>query len=173
MKKLRKMLGDPYQPEIQALMRLIETQSKTTLANWCLDYAEKNYLPLYKKANDMRPHNALKAARDWLSGKIKLPEAKIHILAVHEAAREAEGKPVEQAVLRAIGQAASTIHAATHCLGIAFYGAVVVAYSTAGLEASAEVYDNLAAEEFIRIYDSLKAVAVENEPNPVKVNWNC
>jgi hypothetical protein len=30
--KLRKTLGDPYQPEIKAIMRLIETQSQQSQA---------------------------------------------------------------------------------------------------------------------------------------------
>jgi hypothetical protein len=225
MKKLRKTLGDPYQPEIRAIMKLIETQSKTTLVNWVLGYAEENYLPLVcDGTNREMARNALNAANEWLCGKIKLPEAKRYILACHEAAREAEGNPSEQAALRAIGQAASTIHAATHALGIAFYGAAAVFYSGAeriaggnfaenngsdgwrrdtgiidgaedcgkiGLAANAEAcaknddysdmrrhfdtedYDKIAAEEFQRIYESLKAASIENEQNPVKVNWNC
>ena len=34
--KLRKMLGDVNSPYIASLMRLIETQSKATIARWCL-----------------------------------------------------------------------------------------------------------------------------------------
>jgi hypothetical protein len=173
-KKLRKTFGDPYQPEIKAIMRLIETQSKPTLVDWILTYAEKNYLPLvFGETDRIKARNALTAAREWSFGKIKLPEAKIHILACHEAAREAEDRPAEQAALRAIGQAASTIHAATHALSITFYGAAAVAYGKAGLAADAEAYGEIASEEFLRIYESLKAASVENEPNPVKVNWKC
>lgn len=35
----RKMLSDWKAPYIQALMKLIETQSKSTLAHWAVDYA--------------------------------------------------------------------------------------------------------------------------------------
>lgn len=175
MKKLRKMLGDPYQPEIQALMKLIESQSKTTICNWCINFAEQNYLPIYEKVlpNDPRPKLAIKAARDWLDGKIKLPQAKAFILECHEAARVNESNPVIQAAARAIGQGASVIHTVTHALGIAFYGAAAVAYKTAGLESPKEVYDKIAAEEFAKIYNSLAAVSINNEPNPIKVNWHC
>lgn len=38
MAKLRKMLGSADSPYIVSLMRLIETQSKETIAGWCLDY---------------------------------------------------------------------------------------------------------------------------------------
>jgi hypothetical protein len=78
MGKLRKMLCNLDWPEIQSLMRLIETQSKITIANWCVDYAEQYILPIYEKAypDDVRPSAAIAAARDWLGGKIKLPVAK-------------------------------------------------------------------------------------------------
>jgi hypothetical protein len=175
MQKLRKMLGNWHQPEIQSLVKLIETQSKITIVNWCLNYAEKHYLPIYEAAlpNDQRPRVSLDKARAWLQGKIKLPEVKKAILECHAAARETEKQPILQAAARAIGQAASSVHAATHALGIAFYGAAVIAYSEAGLEASADEYDKIASTEFINIYNSLKEMSVENEPNPAKVSWNC
>lgn len=40
MAKLRKMLGAADSPYILSLMSLIETQSKTTIGDWCVDYAE-------------------------------------------------------------------------------------------------------------------------------------
>ena len=45
MAKLRKMLGDVDSPECIAMMRLIETQSETTLARWALGYVESRILP--------------------------------------------------------------------------------------------------------------------------------
>lgn len=175
MAKLRKMLGNVDSPYILSLMRLIETQSKTTLANWCLDYAETTILPIYEQAypNDIRPKAAIDAARDWLAGKVKLPEVKKLILEVHAAAREAEEKPAAQAAARTIGQAAATIHTPTHSLGLAFYGAAAIAYSTVGLEESAETYDRIAAKECAKMEAALQAVAVENEENPAKINWYC
>lgn len=47
MAKARKMLSDLNAPYIQSLMRLIETQSKSTLAHWAVDYAELVILPLW------------------------------------------------------------------------------------------------------------------------------
>lgn len=41
MPKARKMLSDWEAPYIQSLMKLIETQSKATLAFWAVDYAER------------------------------------------------------------------------------------------------------------------------------------
>lgn len=106
MPKARKMLSNWKAPYIQSLMKLIETQSKSTLAHWVVDYAERVILPLWSKyyPDDLRPQSALNAAREWLSGEIKLPRAKTAILQCHAAAREADTNPVAQAAARAIGQ---------------------------------------------------------------------
>lgn len=175
MPKPRKMLGDWKASYIQSLMRLIDTQSKTTIAGWCISYAEEHYLPIYEKSfpEDIRPSAALDAARDWLDGKIKFPIAKKMILDAHAAAREAEANPSAQAAARAIGQAAASIHTPTHSLGLAFYGAAAVAYDRVGIDEKPEVYEKIAAEECAKIEAALRAVAVENEPNPAKINWNC
>jgi hypothetical protein len=97
-------------------MKLVETQSKATLAIWTVDYAERVILPLWSKyyPDDLRPQNALNAAREWLAGTIKLPPAKAAILECHAAAREADSNPVAQTAARTIGQAASTIESAVY-----------------------------------------------------------
>lgn len=175
MSKARKMLSNWDAPYIQQLMKLIETQSKATLANWAVDYAEGVMLPLWSKyyPDDQRPQNAMNAAREWLSGAIKLPQAKTAILECHAAAREADGNPVAQAAARAIGQSASTIHSARHCIGLALYGAIAVAYNTLGVNARWEQLEQCAADECGRMLDALRAVAVENEPKPAKIDWKC
>jgi hypothetical protein len=175
MAKPRKMLSDWKAPYIQSLMKWIETQSKSTLALWAVDYAERVILPLWIKhePKDLRPQKALNAAREWLDGKIKLPEAKKHILNCHEAAKESENNPVAQAAARTIGQCASTIHSARHCIGLAFYGALAVAYNTLGTNAPWEQVEQCAAEECGRMLDALRAVSVEDEPNPAKIDWKC
>lgn len=175
MPKARKMLSDWNAPYIQALMKLIETQSKSTLAHWAVDYAEQSILPLWNKhyPEDQRPHNALHAAREWLSGSIKLPQAKTSILECHAAAREADTNPVAQAAARAIGQCASTIHSARHCIGLALYGALAVAYDTLGTNASWKALEQCAADECWRMLDALQSVSVEDEPNPAKIVWKC
>jgi len=48
-KRLRKSFGGTKLPSTVALMRLIETQSKATIANRTLDYAENRILPIFKK----------------------------------------------------------------------------------------------------------------------------
>jgi len=175
MLKVRKMLSDWDAPYIKSLVKLIETQSKPTLAHWAVDYAELVILPLWSKyyPDDLRPQNALNAAREWLSGAIKLPQAKKVILDCHAAAREADGNSVAQAAARAIGQCASTIHSARHCIGLALYGALAVAYDTFGTKATWAQLEQCAAEECGRMEAALRAVAVDNEPNPAKINWKC
>ncbi len=175
MPKARKMLSDWEAPYLQPLIALVETQSKTTLANWALDYSERIILPLWNKhyPEDLRPEQALHAAREWLSGAIKLPQAKPAILACHAAAREAGENPVAQAAARTIGQSASTIHSAGHCIGLALYGALAIAYDTLGTKASWEELESCAALACGQMLDALRAVSVEDEPNPAKISWKC
>lgn len=165
MPKTRKMLSNWDAPYIQSLVNLIETQSKATLANWAVDYSERVLLPLWRKhfPNDLRPQSALLAGREWLAGAIKMPQAKSAILECHAAAREAEVNPVAQAAARAIGQSASTIHSARHCIGLALYGALAVAYDMLGVNAPWEQLERAAAEECGRMLEALRAIAVEPE----------
>jgi hypothetical protein len=171
----KKMLSDWQAPYIQSLMRLIETQSKVTLGNWAVDYSEQVLLPLWDKhrPDDRRPRKALAEARAWLSGTIKLPQAKLAILACHAAAREAEGNPVAQACARAIGQSASTIHSARHCIGLALYGALAVAYDQLGVGAPWGEIERCAAAACGQLEHALRTRAVANEPSPAKIDWKC
>jgi hypothetical protein len=175
-KKLRKMLGAADSPYIVSLMRLIETQSKATIAKWCMDYCEAYILPIFEKHchGDQRPRRAIEAARDWFDGKKKLPEVKNIILnECHAAARELDDKPAAQAAARACGQAAACFHTPTHSLGLVFYGSAAIAYDRYGIGESAEFYENIAAEECAKMEAALQTIAVENEPNPAKLKWNC
>ena len=173
-KKYRKMLSDINAPYLQSLMSLIKTQSKSTLAHWAIDYSRLNILPIYEKAipNDARCEHALNAADEWLEGKVKLPYVKNVILnECHAAAREAEGHPAAQAAARTCGQAAASIHSASHSLGLALYGALALAYDKLGADAKGDALVAVAAEECANMELALKKVAVENEPNPAKIIW--
>lgn len=175
MAKLRKMLGHADDPEIIALMRLIETQSKTTLVNWSLSYARDHFLPIYEAFNseDRRPEAALNATSGWLDKQVKLPDVKNAVREATNAAKEAEGHPAAQAAARGISVAAATIYSPTGALGMTFYGAAAIAYHREGLEQPAEIYDQIAHEELNKMLEALQAVAITDEPNPVKINWNC
>jgi hypothetical protein len=172
MARAKKMLRDLHAPYIQSLAKLVETQRKANLANWAVNYSWRVMLPLWSKCypQDLRPEKALAAAKDWLAGAIKLPQAKIAILACHAAAREASS-PAAQAAARAIGQSASTIHSARHCMGLALYGALAVAYDMLGTEATWAQVEKCAAEECWRMLDALRAVAAVDKPNPAKFVW--
>lgn len=175
MQAVRKMLGKKDSPHILSLMNLIGTQSKGTVARWCIDYARGELLPIYQKSypRDGRGEAALDAADRWLSGELKLPVVKKLILEAHAAAREAQGNPAAQAAMRAVGQAASVVHVVTHALGIAFYSAAAIAYDRVGLEEKPEVYELIAVQECAKMEAALAAVAVPNEPHPVKASRHC
>jgi hypothetical protein len=175
-KKLRKMLGDVNAPPEIALRELIDTQSKDTIRKWCLDYAEVKILPIFEKhcPGDDRPRSAVNAAHEYLNGKVKFPVVKDIILnQCHQAARELDDNPVAQAAARAVGQGSAVVHTLTHSLGLFFYAAAAVAYDRVGIEASDEVYVEIAEEVCIDYTNALRAIAVENEPNPAKLKWNC
>ena len=160
MPKIRKTLGKADSPYIVSLRRLIESKSKATIAEWCISYAETHILHIFEKEcpGDFRPRNALSAARDWLAGNVKLPAVKKVILyECHAAARELNNNPVAQAAARACGQAASAIHVQTHALGLAFYGSAAIAYQRFGVNESAEIYNQFAAEECTKLEADLRA----------------
>jgi hypothetical protein len=174
--KKRKTLGDLNAKSTVVLKELIDTQSKDTIRKWCLDYAENKILPIFEKhcPGDERPRNAIKAAHDYIDGKVKFPLVKNIILNdCHAAARELEANPVAQAAARAVAQGSAVVHTLTHSLGLFFYAAAAVAYDRAGLEASDDVYDKIAEEVCLDYTDALRSLAVENEPNPAKLKWNC
>jgi len=175
-KKLRKMLGDVNAPSTIALKDLIDTQSKDTIQKWCLGYAENKILPIFEKycPGDNRPRNAIDAAHDYLNGKVKFILVKDIILnECHTAARELDSNPTAQAAARAVGQGSAVIHTLTHSLGLFFYAAAAIAYDCVGIDAADEVYTGIAEEVCLDYTNALRAIAVENEPNPAKLKWNC
>lgn len=175
MAKVRKMLGKVDSPYIVSLMRLIETQSKTTIIKWCNEYAREYILPIYEKdyPDDTRLQRGLDAITAYLDGNMKLVEAKKIIKEVQVAAREAEGNPAAQAAARAIGATTITINTLTSSLGLAFYGTAAVAYSSVGITAAEEIYNEIAERECKHMEETLRKVAIIDEPNRAKINWNC
>lgn len=168
MPKLRKMLGRIDDPQVVALMRLIETQSHPTLARWAVDCVKARCLPL---TADPRLADGVAAAEAWLSG-ASLKELKPALRAAALAGREAE-EPVCQAASRAVATACAVIQTPTNALGYVFYAAAAAAYHQAGLSADAAEYDRLADAEIAALYALLQERAVENEPNPVPISWGC
>lgn len=175
MAKLRKMLGKLDNPDIIALMRLIETQSQQTLSQWAIEYTEKVCLPIFEKQlpEDSRPADAISNCRTYLNGEIKLTQVKPFLKAAGQAARDADGFAAAQAAARAIGTACSVIQNPPGALGFVFYCAAAVAYDRAGTDQKQDVYDRLAEEEIAAVLHSLQKAAKPDEPNPVKIDWNC
>lgn len=175
MPKLRKMLGGADSPEALALMALMDTQSVKTLGAWAVGYAKEHYLELCGKycPEDSRPRAAIDACGAYLQGGGDLKGVKALIKEAGAAAREAKQNPAAQAAARAVATACAAIHTPTSALGFLFYGAAAVAYDRAGLGEKAEVYDDMAAEEFKRALASLKQAAVPDEPSPARIKWYC
>ena len=175
MAKLRKMLNDVNADYIQSFMRLIETQSRETIAKWCVGYARTHILPLWAREfpDDMRPAAALTAAVEFLDGNVKLADAKKQILECRTAAREAEGKPVAQGAARTIDAAANAIHNSAGAISIAFYGALTIAYSKVGLDAEWGELEQVAVGECLKMKEDFAGIMIADEPNPAKINWGC
>ncbi|MGL5380355.1 putative immunity protein [Clostridium sp.] len=175
MAKVKKMIGKVDSQYIVSLMKLIETQSKKTIVRWCNEYARDHILPIYEKdyPNDQRLSNSLNAVNEWLEGKIKLVDAKKIVKEAQIAAREAEGNHATQAAARAIGATTTTINTVTSSLGLAFYGSAAIAYSSVGVDASEEVYEQIAEKFCNGMEEALIKIAIIDEPNKAKINWNC
>lgn len=175
MAKLRKMLGDVNSEECISLRNLIETQNKTTLATWAIEYAKENYLRIYELEcpDDLRLNDIILNCQKYLKGDIKLNEIKPIIKEASQIARDATDNPIAQSAARAISTACSTIQTPTSALGFLFYGAATVAYSQVGLTETTEIYNRLATIEFRRAFSSLQEVYIPNEQYPVKIKWNC
>ena len=173
MAKLRKMLGETNSPECIALMRQIETQSKETLVRWAVGYAEDILLPvLQKRFSVPEPSAAVDGAKKWLTGEISLKELKPILKEARDCVK-AVSDPVSEAAVRGVSTACAVCTTPTNALGFVFYAAAAIAYDRAGPEETADVYNRMAAEVFTNALETLRAVSVENEPNPVKIDWNC
>jgi hypothetical protein len=175
MAKPRKMLSDIDIPAVDGLFRLIPSQSKETVAKWAVDYAGRILLPLWVKycPDDVRPQDALDAARDMIAKKIKWSELNPKVADCISAAKDMENELVPRGAARAIAQCSSAIHSASHAIGLALYGALAVAYDKVGVNAPRDEQDRVASEECERMLAALQSVAVTNEPNPCKVSWKC
>ena len=173
--KRRKMLGDPNGPLCREMMRQIETQSRDTLANWALDFAQKRYEPIFleQRPEDLRMQQLLALCQAVQAGQVTRKEEKAAIQAARKALGELAQEPVAEAAARAIVTACGVYQTPTNALGFLFYGAAAVVYHQEGLSQTAEYYEERAQREWEEAIQSLKEVSVAAEPNPVKVDWNC
>ncbi len=174
MAKLRKMLGDVNSQTCMDIMALIGTQSKRTIEKWAVEYAAENVLPVFAEAcpGDESYAEIISACRNYNSGGMKLAELKPIIAEGRKISSAVKGD-VRQAAARALATACATAVTPTNSFGFLMYAAAAKAYHKLGTDKPQAEYDAFAAEEMINALESLRAVSVENEPEPVKVNWNC
>lgn len=174
MTRYRKMLADWQAPYLQSLIALIETQSKETLVRWVIDYCELRLVPVWKATNDkdQRPQMALHLARLWMDKKVKLNEVKQAIYACHNAAKE-EVQPGLVAIARAIAQSASTVHSPRHCIGLALYGSLGLAYHALGTDVSFDELEKYAGIICQDMQTELEKIAITDEKNIAKMTWRC
>lgn len=175
MAKPRKMLGDVTGPSAVAMMALIETQSQATLGQWAVTFAQREIAPIYNARcqESTAISAALAAARQYLEGTVSLKEIKAVVKETNQLAKTYEKDVVAQAAVRAAATACSAVYLPTAALGHVFYAIAAMVYDRVGIQEQPDVYDRLAEETFADILASLQAVAVAEEPQPVKVKWHC
>lgn len=98
----------------------LSDKTHQALVLWAAECAE-HVLPLFedRHPDDLRPGEAIEAARAWAAGEITMMQAREFAYTAHAAARETVGAARE--VARAAGHAVATAHMADHELGAAFY----------------------------------------------------
>lgn len=116
---------------------------------------------------------ALETAQVYLAKAKKLAEVKAAAKEVMAQAKQLGLSPSEQAAVRAISSSLSSISTPTSALGMCFYASAALAYDRVGTEETDAVYEQIAAEECQTMYQRLQEIAVEDEKNPAKIDWNC
>ena len=120
------------------------------------------YVKLYELAEEKRSDKvrvAYGAGALWAKGTIKMPKARVKILAAHSAARAAYS-PVACAAARAVAQAVSTVHTSKHAMGVVCYGLTAIALAKGGDVDCAEI--DREVERMLAIIDGY----AESEPSP-------
>ena len=113
---------------LQDLTMLFRNQSHKTMVLWALDIAAESVAKLAEKYPDeSRPREALEAARDWTTGRIKMPLAQRKILDCHAFAKEIDRKE-DIALCHAVGQACAVVHTAGHAIGYPMYELSAIIY---------------------------------------------
>lgn len=113
---------------LQDIMILLQNENHRTVVLWALDLASESVANLEERyADEKRPREAVAAARDWASGKIKMRLAQRKILDCHAFAKEIDNKQ-DIALCHAIGQACATVHTVGHAIGYPMYDLTSVIY---------------------------------------------
>jgi hypothetical protein len=102
-------------------MKKINENEHKLLTGWAADCAGLSLFEDYYPDDD-RPREAIEAARAWVSGNLKMTEARKFAFAAHAAARDAV-RPESIAAARSAGHAAATAHVPGHAKYAASYAA--------------------------------------------------
>jgi len=130
-KKKRKLLVSKNSPQLRPLADLIQKQRHKTLVLWAIDCSDR-ILDIFETyyPQDMRPRNAIEAARSWSKGDIKMPLAKKAAHAAHNAANDVVENSAACAAARATGHVVGTVHVATHAMGFVIYALTSLIYAS-------------------------------------------
>lgn len=118
MPKLRKMLGRADMPVCLALMRLLDTQSRRTVAGWAIRITSEVCLPVYEAHSPQGPDlraDVQDCARCAAEGG-RPAAVKPQLRALAQIAR-VEKDPVAQSAARAIATACAALQTPTGALG--------------------------------------------------------
>ncbi len=136
---------------MQDLIALFEAQNHRVMALWAFAFAAESIAKLEEKyPEEKRPREALEAAKDWASGKIKMRLAQRKILDCHAFAKEIESKE-DIAVCHSIGQACAVVHTAAHAIGYPIYDLTAIIYQH-GIENCKEAVEQRKREYMEKIF---------------------
>lgn len=138
--KMSKLLFRRESPEIQPLRNLIERVSHRVLILWVIDCAEHLLAEFISEEEVQRPWEAIKAAKEWSLGNIKMAQAKVASKATHQCARELSNLGAS-AMAHGMGHVIGTVHVETHALGFIIYALTAMVNRDQG---SAQIQDYLA-----------------------------
>lgn len=141
LKRKNQILFDRESECLQDLLSLIRTQNHRVLVLWSLECAREIAVKLQTKyPTDTRPMELVNISYEWARGKVKMPEAKRYILAVHSMAKELASS-VDVALCHAVGQGCSSIHTEAHAIGLPIYEltAIVCEY---GIDDCEDILEN-------------------------------
>ncbi len=120
-KRGNSLLLAPDDEVLSPLISILKQGGKRSVILWSFACAQESMERLEELCpEETRPREALALSVQWSRGEIKMPMAKGAILACHQVAREVAGKE-EIALVHAVAQACSSVHAKDHALAYPCY----------------------------------------------------
>lgn len=117
-------------PCLFPLWQRLEQVNRRTVVAWALACLEEPVEQLSRQypANP-RPREALETTRLWAMGRVKMPQARPAILAVHAMAKQLSDLG-DAAFCHGVGQGCSTVHTLRHAMGLPIYELTALAHHT-------------------------------------------